>query len=127
MQVSNDSYILKFTSLLGTNVSSNIYFQYILGNTTWIYYDTKGDEPWDPNNFVAQPLVKTNIGTTPEGSEWAKVNLPSELLGGTHWAFKDLVEVPEDLEPGEYVLSFRWDCQQSPQVWNSCSSIQIMP
>merc|ERR1712024_395674 len=26
---------LKFTSLLGTNVSSNIYFQYILGNTTW--------------------------------------------------------------------------------------------
>ena len=111
MQVSNDSYILKFTSLLGTNVSSNIYFQYILGNTTWIYYDTKGDEPWDPNNFVAQPLVKTNIGTTPEGSEWAKVNLPSELLGGTHWAFKDLVEVPEDLKPGEYVLSFRWDCQ----------------
>jgi len=96
-------------------------------NTTWIYYDTKGDEPWDPNNFVAQPLVKTNIGTTPEGSEWAKVNLPSELLGGTHWAFKDLVEVPEDLEPGEYVLSFRWDCQQSPQVWNSCSNIQILP
>ena len=37
-----------------------------------------------------------------------------------------MVEVPENLEPGEYVLSFRWDCQQSPQVWNSCANIQIV-
>jgi len=96
------------------------------GDTTWTYYDTKGDAPFNPDNWIAKPIVKTNIGTNPEGSEWAKVNLPSELLGGTHWAFKDLVEVPEDLEPGEYVLSFRWDCQQSPQVWNSCANIQIV-
>ena len=26
------------------------------------------------------------------------------------------VEVPEDLEAGEYVLSFRWDCKCTPQV-----------
>ena len=39
------------------------------------------DEPFNPDNFVAQPIVKTTIGTTPEGSEWAKVNLPSELVG----------------------------------------------
>jgi len=101
------------------------------GDETWIYYFARPwgaseDEPFDPNNFVAQPIVKTTIGTTPEGSEWAKVNLPSELVGKNHWAFKDLVEVPEDLEPGEYVLSFRWDCQESPQVWNSCANIQIV-
>ena len=75
---------------------------------------------------VPNPIVKTNVGTTPEGSEWAKVHLPSELLGSKNWAIKDLVEVPENLEPGEYVLSFRWDCQQSPQVWNSCANIQIV-
>ena len=39
---------------------------------------------------------------------------------------KDLVEVPETLEPGEYVLSFRWDSQQTPQVWNSCANIKIV-
>jgi len=101
------------------------------GDETWIYYFARPwgaseDEPFNPDNFVAQPIVKTTIGTTPEGSEWAKVNLPSELVGKNHWAFKDLVEVPEDLEPGEYVLSFRWDCQESPQVWNSCANIQIV-
>jgi len=95
------------------------------GDTTWTYYASR-DGPFNPDNFEAQPIVKTNIGTKPEGSEWAKVNLPSELLGTEHWAFKDLVEVPENLEPGEYVLSFRWDCQQSPQVWNSCANIQIV-
>ena len=56
------------------------------GDETWIYYFARPwgaseDEPFDPNNFVAQPIVKTTIGTTPEGSEWAKVNLPSELVG----------------------------------------------
>ena len=103
-----------------------MYFHINLGDTTWTYDDIYGDEPWNPDNFEAQPIVKTNIGTTPEGSEWAKVNLPTHG-GGIYWSFKDLVEVPEDLEPGEYVLSFRWDCQQSPQVWNSCANIQILP
>ena len=56
------------------------------GDETWIYYfarpwGTMEDEPFNPDNFVAQPIVKTSIGTTPEGSEWAKVNLPSELVG----------------------------------------------
>ena len=48
------------------------------GDETWIYYFAR---PFNPDNFVAQPIVKTTIGTTPEGSEWAKVNLPSELVG----------------------------------------------
>lgn len=36
---------------------------------------------------------------------------------------KDRVRVP-DVE-GHYVLSWRWDCEQTPQVWNSCSDIII--
>ena len=70
-------------------------------------------------------MVKTKTGTTPHGSEWAKVNLPRRGTSLDEWAFKDLVEVPESLEPGEYVLSFRWDCQESPQVWNSCANIHV--
>jgi len=41
------------------------------------------------------------------------------------WTLMDEVVVPEDLEPGEYVLSFRWDCEATPQIWNGCSNIVI--
>ena len=54
------------------------------------------------------------------------MNLPKKSQAIDQWAFKDLVEVPETLEPGEYVLSFRWDSQQTPQVWNSCANIEIV-
>ena len=61
-------------------------------------------------------------GTSPAGSEWAWLT----VYTGKHSAYKDEVQVPEDLAPGQYVLSFRWDCQQSPQVWNSCANIDIV-
>ena len=85
-----------------------------------------GGDFWHNNEFPEDikpnPIVKTTVGTTPEGSEWAMVNLPHH---SNHWVIKDLVEIPEDIPLGIYVLSFRWDCQQSPQVWNSCANIQI--
>eukprot|EP00729_Bicosta_minor_P003614 gene3614-23170_t len=37
----------------------------------------------------------------------------------------DHVNVPKDIAPGEYVLSFRWDCELTAQVWNACSDITI--
>ena len=41
------------------------------------------------------------------------------------WTLYDKVEIPGDLEPGSYVLSFRWDTEQTPQVFNSCADIVI--
>ena len=37
----------------------------------------------------------------------------------------DRLRVPEHLPPGEYVLGFRWDCESSAQVWQSCADITI--
>jgi hypothetical protein len=37
----------------------------------------------------------------------------------------DWLTVPLDLEPGPYLLSWRWDCEQSPQIWQNCADIQI--
>lgn len=37
----------------------------------------------------------------------------------------DKVKVP-DVPVGEYVVSFRWDCEQTPQVWSQCSDITIV-
>jgi len=46
-------------------------------------------------------------------------------IGGTfNFAMVDVVKVP-DLPAGEYSLSWRWDCEQTPQVWNSCADITI--
>jgi hypothetical protein len=42
------------------------------------------------------------------------------------WTLMDEVEVPADLWPGDYVLSFRWDCEATPQIWNACSNIRII-
>merc|ERR1712093_15710 len=39
----------------------------------------------------------------------------------------DLLEIPETIEPGEYVLQYRYDSEQTPQVWNTCSDIKILP
>ena len=39
---------------------------------------------------------------------------------------KDFVVVPDKLEPGEYVLGWRWDVEETAQVWSSCSDITIV-
>jgi len=37
----------------------------------------------------------------------------------------DYLRVPEHLVPGKYVLGFRWDCETSAQVWQSCADVTI--
>ena len=43
----------------------------------------------------------------------------------TQWSVVDLVRVPAELPPGDYVLSFRMDCEQTPQIWSYCSDVRI--
>jgi len=58
---------------------------------------------------------------------------PPEVLGqgicSGEWisniTMYDQLQVPEHLEPGEYVLGFRWDCEFSAQVWSACADITI--
>jgi len=44
---------------------------------------------------------------------------------GMQFSIVDKLEVPADLPAGDYVLSFRIDCEQTPQVWNTCADIRI--
>lgn len=37
----------------------------------------------------------------------------------------DKVHIPANLEPGDYVLGFRWDCEQLAQVWSQCADVKI--
>lgn len=46
------------------------------------------------------------------------------LVGSANkFSIMDEVNVPNT--PGEYVLSWRWDCEETDQVWNSCADIVI--
>ena len=39
-------------------------------------------------------------------------------------AIVDHVVVPK-LPAGDYVLGFRWDCEETAQVWSSCADVTI--
>lgn len=73
---------------------------------------------------------RTTEGTFPSGSMWtANPILPDQEEGGDydygHGTVIDKIKIPSSLEHGEYVLSLRWDCKCSPQVWAFCSNIRI--
>ena len=80
------------------------------GNTTWI--STSG-------KWRAIPATRTRVNTVPANSEWA-------LTAGFKNVFKDRVQVPDNIPLGDYVLSFRWDCRKSAQIWHSCANIRIV-
>ena len=84
----------------------------------------------------AIPARRTTVGTYPAGSQWTKNPIPKSadffappFPGGvdSHWHFSiiDKVVVPASLSPGKYVLSWRWDCEITPQVWTNCGDVTI--
>jgi len=87
------------------------------GDKVWVTYPSEDKSV--RHEFKAN---RTTEGTFPEGSEWTEGPLQTSL-GLGHMI--DNVQVP-DLQQGEYVLSFRWDCMRSNQVWNICANIKIV-
>jgi len=58
---------------------------------------------------------------------WGVHNLGTPALGQGRIhsvSIVDKVQVP-DIDPGDYVLQFRYDAEQTPQVWNSCADVRI--
>ena len=56
---------------------------------------------------------------------------PSSPLGvsivdGFPFSIVDSVAVPKQLEPGGYLLSWRWDAEQSHQIWQNCADVEIV-
>lgn len=47
-------------------------------------------------------------------------------IEGFSYSVMDEVEIPQDLEAGDYILSWRWDAEQSPQIWQSCADVTLV-
>merc|ERR1712046_483171 len=37
----------------------------------------------------------------------------------------DEVLIPKSIKPGPYVVGWRWDCEETTQVWESCADVVI--
>jgi len=136
-----------------------------------------GEQQWfqfgeDVNSRVYFLANRTDVGTTPSGSQWTKNPIPGcsdcgagcrngffdkapGCPSGTHFepiipeakgygmgyteihddkmdrhfnfTIGDNLQIPDDLEPGKYVLSWRMDCEETEQIWSACSSINLVP
>eukprot|EP00658_Telonema_sp_P-2_P065472 TRINITY_DN54702_c0_g1_i1.p1 TRINITY_DN54702_c0_g1~~TRINITY_DN54702_c0_g1_i1.p1 ORF type:complete len:368 (-),score=63.01 TRINITY_DN54702_c0_g1_i1:394-1497(-) len=109
--------------------------------------DPRTSEVWEINGTYV------STGTLPVGSTWARNPLPYsnaqsppefeppciETVDRTksdtgkcsgrdpyNTLISDALRVPGDLAAGKYVLSIRWDCEKSAQVWTNCADIQLV-
>merc|ERR1712151_641025 len=119
------------------------------GDVQWIQFGA------DEKNRTAIPAMRTTSGTTPRGSQWTRNPIPAcvgtscmdtqfpppapGIYGSSGFgssfepqidrlhdmSIVDKVRVPRNLASGDYVLSFRWDCEQTPQIWSACADIRI--
>jgi len=58
----------------------------------------------------------------PTGIDYGKT-FPNTNLGSN--TIQDALLVPTHVQPGAYVLQWRWDCEATSQIWTSCSDIEI--
>ena len=61
-------------------------------------------------------------GEDPTGSKYSCTG----MWGPYNLEIVDTVQLPKALPAGEYVLGFRYDCEESNQVWSSCSDVKIV-
>jgi hypothetical protein len=98
---------------------------------------------WTDGTEATIPAKRTTIGTFPVGSQWSMNPIPTDhgpaafpppcpgcsgsagYNGLKPFSVKDRIKVPTNIAPGNYTLSWRWDCEESPQVWTNCADISI--
>lgn len=68
------------------------------------------------NGWYAQPPASKSVDVEGECS--------GDWTGGV---IVDQVVIPASLEAGDYVLGWRWDCEESTQVWSSCADVTVIP
>ena len=74
--------------------------------------------PWDCSGQPGCP----NPGTGTPGIQQNYAGCSGDWRGGQ---VVDTVMIPADIEPGQWVVSWRWDCEETSQIWQSCADVTI--
>jgi len=100
-------------------------------------YITEGTIPegsmWAMNPIPRNDNTNTGVGFEPRCKEHPLCGTTasnshckcSGMWGPYNLEILDTLEVPSDIPAGEYVLGWRWDCEESSQIWQSCSDLSI--
>jgi len=90
------------------------------------------DSPWNRqvncNAACAGSTVSKSSGSCPGATQFPEPMPGMSGFGKSiwRWSVVDRVRVPGELEPGNYLLSLRWDAEQSDQVFQNCADIEIV-
>ena len=68
--------------------------------------------------------VRCGLPSEPSSTPASKMPCSTALMYTVN--IIDCVLIPESLELGEYLLSWRWDAEQSAQVWQNCADVLII-
>ena len=95
-------------------------------------------EPWDKRSLCKDPAQGKACrafesvceeGTTPwhpiepnARASDAEGYCSGDWTGGM---LVDRVKIPAWLPAGDYVLSWRWDCEETAQIWTNCADVTI--
>jgi len=95
------------------------------------HYDAKCDgECTDPSKCDSMCAYEQQSDAPERCPTGVQFPVPSDDLYGygdvPSILVKDKVKIPRALAKGEYVLSWRWDCEQTPQIWNSCADLTVV-
>lgn len=114
---------LRWGGVNGTNISFNG------------VYVSEGTTPAG-STWVINPIPRNDEHQTGEGFEppCTAFGMAASMCQGMtdgasadgHMEIIDRVQIPHDLPTGEYVLGWRWDCEESNQIWQSCSDVSIV-
>jgi len=77
----------------------------------WDTYNTSGLMPCEPSDQLLGRCDGNGMGQC--SSDW--------VVG----VISDMVFIPEDLAAGDYVLGWRWDCEETAQIWQNCADVII--
>lgn len=122
-------------SVCGPGLMPNFTERFSLPNPPYSGNQTAlGGAKWFEQQMCAQSCSGLNLTACPPGAlqfeEPANgisgYTLTLDHNEGTPYSIMDDVQVPEDLPVGDYLLSWRWDCEQSHQIWQNCADIQII-
>ena len=94
------------------------------GDKQWVYY---GEEYFESVEKREINATRINEGTFPVGSTWTALPWVYENFDvpESNGHVIDKIQIPESLEPGNYVLSWRYDSKCTDQVFNTCANIEI--
>jgi len=102
-------------------------------------YVTEGTVPkgsaWAMNPIPRNDTAQTGKSFPPrceERPDCGSTKVESDCFCSGMWGpynlqIVDTLALPDSLPPGDYVLGWRWDCEESSQIWASCSDVKIKP